>query len=140
MRLVAVRRRALKYLLHGVYTRMPSIEAPKSDINLSRISIYAGRTGRTVTSAKKSEPTVYSGAWRTSDGSVALALANISDEGWSGRLSFSAAEYDIPQPCRIYIIGSDGRRRVGVCRNRMVEADLSLGPRDVQVVEFTPLH
>ena len=140
MRLVAVRHRALKYLLHGVYTRVPPLEVPRSDISLSRISIYAGRTGSTVTSATKSEPTIYSGAWRAADGSVALALANISDEEWTCHLRFPAAEYDIPQPCRIYVIGPDGRRRGAECSGGMVEADLSLAPRDVQVVEFVPSH
>ena len=139
MKIVEVRRRALKYLLHGVYTRVPPLELPESDVNLSRISIYAGRSGSTVTSAQKSEPMVYAGAWRSADGAVALALANISDEEWNQHLSFAAADYSIPQPCRIYFISPNGRRRGPICRKGMVEVDLHLVPRDVQVVEFVPL-
>ena len=140
MRIVNVRRRAMKYLLHGVFTRVPPLEKPQKEIPLSRISIYAGRSGSTVTATSQTKSMVYAGAWKTEDGAVALAVANIDDMGWKQRLRFTASEYDVPTPCCIYLVTADGRQRLKVCRGEMVDVDLSLAPRDVRVVEFVPVN
>ena len=140
MRIVNVRRRAMKYLLHGVFTRVPPLEKPQKEIPLSRISIYAGRSGSTVTATSQTKSMVYAGAWKTEDGAVALAVANIDDMGWKQRLRFTASEYDVPTPCCIYLVTANGRQRLKVCRGEMVDVDLSLAPRDVQVVEFVPVN
>ena len=83
---------------------------------------------------------VYAGAWKTEDGAVALAVANIDDMGWKQRLRFTASEYDVSTPCCIYLVTANGRQRLKVCRGEMVDVDLSLAPRDVQVVEFVPVN
>ena len=135
-RLVNVRKRALKYLLYGVYTRAPQLDIPTRQIPLSRISIYAGRRGSTLTQDSRPEPLVYAGAWRAKDGSLALALAHIGDGEWSQRLRFRTSDYDLPAHCRISRIDERGRHRLPASSDGWVDIPLSMGPRDVQVLVF----
>ena len=138
-RIAAVRRKALKYLLYGVYTHVPDMGVlPAEEIELSKISIYAGRTGRTVSSERKRVPTLYAGGWKARDGAVAFSFANISDQPYSGSLRFSAGEYGIEGACRVYLITEKGRRRVATCPDGEVLMDLQLDPRDARVVEIVP--
>ena len=135
-RLVNVRKRALKYLLYGVYTRAPQLDIPTQEIPLSRISIYAGRRGSTLTQDTRSEPLVYAGAWRAKDGSLGLALAHIGEGGWSQHLRFRTADYDLPPRCRILVIDEQGRHKLATCRDGWADISLSMGPRDVKVLVF----
>ena len=135
-RLVNVRKRALKYLLYGVYTRAPQLDIPTQEIPLSRISIYAGRRGSTLTQDTRSEPLVYAGAWRAKDGSLGLALAHIGEGGWSQRLRFRTADYDLPPRCRILVIDEQGRHKLATCRDGWADISLRMGPRDVKVLVF----
>lgn len=138
-RIVNVRRRALKYLLHGVYTRVPaSVVSPTQEIDLSRISIYAGRTGSTVSSERRTVPTLYSGGWKAADGSLAFSLANIADEGCTVPLRFDLSDYGLQGHCRIRVVTEKGCRKIGVCKDGKVSVEVPLGPRDAQVIVFEP--
>lgn len=135
-RLVGVRRRALKYLLYGVYTRAPQLDIPTRQIPLSRISIYAGRRGSTLTQDSRPEPLVYAGAWRAKDGSLALALAHIGDGEWSQHLRFRTSDYGLSPSCRVWLIDERGRHKLPACHDGWADIPLSMGPRDVQVLVF----
>jgi hypothetical protein len=136
-RLVRVRRRALKYLLYGVYTRAPQLDIPTREITLSRISIYAGRQGSTVTQDSRPEPMVYAGAWQAKDGSLGLALANIADGEWSQRLCLDPSEYNLPPRCKVYVIDEYGSHKL-LSMNGPTDIPVSMGPRDAKVIVFEP--
>ncbi len=136
-RLVRVRRRALKYLLYGVYTRAPQLDIPTREITLSRISIYAGRQGSTVTQDSRPEPMVYAGAWQAKDGSLGLALANIADGEWSQRLRLDPSDYNLPARCKVYVIDEYGSHKL-LSMNGPTDIPVSMGPRDAKVIVFEP--
>ena len=88
--LARVRYQGLKYLLYGKFLRSPDIEFPKQELNISRLSIYAGRKGETVTTFQKSYPLIYSGTWKSDDNQIGIALASISDDPFGVNVSFES--------------------------------------------------
>ena len=137
-RIVNVRRRAMKYLLYGVYTRVPDMAVPTEEIDISRISIYAGRKGSTVSRDRKRVSSVYSGAWKSEGGMLAFALANIRNEEHFLQFSFDASDYDLPEHGRIYLISETDRKLLGKYTGGKVEVSLRMLPRDARVVEVAP--
>lgn len=49
LNLAKTRNNGLKYLLHGKFFRSPELASPEEELNLSRLSIYAGKKGNSVT-------------------------------------------------------------------------------------------
>lgn len=108
-RLVKTRANAPEYLGRGICTRCPPIAAPKADVPVSRISIYAGRWGSQVTSGVVSSPLIFSEGWKSADGGYAVALTNISDGELPVRFELDPADYGIRGRYRINLITSEGR-------------------------------
>ena len=79
IRIARLRRSAQKYLRDGVFLRPPDTGTGEATIPISRLSIYAGQH-EAVQEYAKAAPIVLSSAWQSADGSVAVALANLSDE------------------------------------------------------------
>ena len=79
-RLAETRREYSKYLLYGELERAPLIVVPYADIDISKVSIYASRDGKSAPRMRKSVPLLYSGMWKAKDGESALFIVNISDE------------------------------------------------------------
>lgn len=138
MDLSRTRYKALKYLLYGVYFRAPEIKSSIIDIDISKISIYAGREGNTVTSYKETVPTIYSGVWKASDGCVGIALANISNEKSAVEFSMKAFEYDLSKKGDIYLITATNRTYLKSYNGNDIHVELSMVPRSTCVVEFIP--
>jgi len=136
--LAKTRYRALKYLLNGVYYRSPEIKSSTINIDVSKISIYAGREGNTVTSYKATVPTLYSGVWKASDGCVGIALANISSKKSMAKFSIKAFEYDLPKKGDIYLITATNRTYLKSYNDNDIQVELSMMPRSTCVVEFIP--
>ncbi len=76
--LVQLRQAALPYLLHGTFLRPPRMNITEMEIDVSRLSIYAGQQGA-VQEYRKRVPQYLAGAWRAEGGSIAVAVANIAD-------------------------------------------------------------
>lgn len=136
MRLARVRSRAVKYLLGGTFERVPEMEVPRDTILLSKVSIYAGRSGSTVKQEKMEEPMLYSGMWKAADGDMALALVNISDASVPVSFSFAASEYGLPDSVKVTLISENGRRRLCRVRDGRISVDLPLSARTACVIEF----
>jgi hypothetical protein len=134
LRLAKVRDRATKYLLHGTFLRPPMINVPEETLDLSRLSIYAGQKGG-VTSFEGKHKTVLAGAWRASDGNVAIALANISREGRTIPLRFHPAMYQLPNSGKIFLITEKGRKKSGAWKQGELKTDIDLGSLQNCVIE-----
>lgn len=137
MRLAKVRSNALKYLLRGTFERVPQMDVPKDTILLSKVSIYAGRSGSTVKQEKMEEPMVYSGMWKAADGNMALALVNISDSTFPVSFSFDTSEYSLPDKVKVTLITEKGRKRLCRVKDGHVIINRDLAARDACVIEFS---
>jgi hypothetical protein len=136
LRLARVRSRALKYLLHGTFRRPPKLEVPEVDVDLSRLSIYAGRTGGG-TSWRERFPALLVAAWGADDGDLAIAFASIVDEPLSLSLELDPLAYGLEAGGRIYRIDESGRELIGEFSDGPVPLTFEFPPLGAWVVELS---
>jgi len=136
--LAKIRYRGLKYLLYGEFLRSPEIKFPQEDLNIYRLSIYAGRKGESVTHFHKRFPLVYAGTWKSDDNQIGIALASISDNAFPVNFSFESSEYQIPASGAIFLIDKQGRRMLTGYRDGNIEINITLPPRGLCIVEIVP--
>ena len=138
IKLAKVRYQGLKYLLHGDMLRSPEMNIPKEEIDISRLSIYAGKTGNTVTALKAEVPVIYTGTWRAEDGHVGIAVASISDDPHPLNFEAEAHEYDLPSEGNIYVIDVQGRRLLSSYSDGRIQVDTMLPSRGLWILEISP--
>ncbi|MCU0917004.1 MAG: DUF6259 domain-containing protein [Planctomycetes bacterium] len=114
--LIRLRQAALPYLLHGTFLRPPRMKIPDLEIDMSRLSIYAGQQG-TVQEYRRRVPQYAVGAWRAADGNIAVAVANIADMDQQIRFVLSRVEHGLPNEGQIYKWLAEGRTPVGRFEN-----------------------
>ena len=102
-KLTAVRQKALKYLLYGKFVRTPSFQIPEEEMDISRLSIYAGQGDERVTTSAGRFPVIYAGSWKSEDGHLGIALASISEDSFPVRFNFDASQYGLSSSGDIYI-------------------------------------
>ena len=136
MRLARVRSRATKYLLHGEFLRPPELNVPEVTSDFSRLSIYAGQRSR-LTFSQKRHPLAVAGAWRATDGDVAIALASVSDRPLPLSLSLDPAYYRLPKQARAYRIDEKGREPIGPLAADGSSLKLELPALQAWIVEFS---
>jgi hypothetical protein len=135
IRLARLRSRNRQYLQNGVFLRPPELDLPATTLPMSRLSIYAGQQG-SLTSFEGRFPRVLSGAWRASDGNVAVALVNIVSEPIIVPLVLQQKEYGIPSRGKIWRLGPAGRRSIGSFKGERVSIAVPLAAREACLVEF----
>lgn len=136
-RLVRTRQQALKYLLHGRFLRPPDLDAPRSAVDFSRVSIYAGRRGGQ-TAQQKRCPLVLAGAWQAPDQQVGIAIASIAQEPLSVRLRLDAREHSLADTSGVDCITDAGRQPLGQLTAHNPELRLELPPLAVWFLELQP--
>ena len=136
MEIVKTRYNALDYLLYGEFCRNPDLYIPRENIDISRLSIYAGRTGKTVTSFEKNVPSLYVGTWKAKNGNIAIALASISDAPVTVSFVVKPEQYGILPKGNINIITSSGKKFLDRY-TRSAHIDLELEPKGICIIELT---
>jgi len=135
--LVQLRQVALHYLLHGTFVRPPHMDIPDMEIDMSRLSIYAGQQGA-VQEYRKRVPQYLAGAWRADDGGVAVAIANMADVEHPTRFTLSREEHGLPERGRIYKRLSEGRIEIGWFENGQATVTDTLAAAGAAIYEFVP--
>lgn len=136
-RLARVRSNSLKYLLYGKYVRAQEMIVPQEELDISKLSIYAGHNEK-VTAFKKVYPTVYSSFWLTEDNMLGIALASIHDRDFPIHMKFNAEDYKLPPSGKLYVIGEKERKFIGEYTKGMVDVNYVLKPYDIRVIEVVP--
>ncbi len=137
LNLARVRNQAVKYLLYGKFMRSPVIELPEEEFGISRLSIYAGKTGNSVTAFRGTFPLLYSGTWQAENMDLGIALASISDKPVKVKFRFKSDEYELPASGKIFIIDTKGKRELTSYSNKEVNVDFILNPKDICVLEIS---
>lgn len=140
LNIARLRYKGLKYLLYGKFLRAPHIETPEEEIDISRLSIYAGRRGETVTAFKKTVPLLYSGAWQAKDSNVGIVLASISDDAIPVNFKFNISEYSHGNRGNVYIISNKGRELLTSYGDQNIYIDILLEPRGLRILEIVPAN
>jgi hypothetical protein len=153
LKLARVRAQGVKYLLYGTFLRPPAITNSPVGFAISHLSIYAGRKGK-AEAAKKTPPSktnevagpakieapveatsppLICGAWNAKDGSVGIALANITSAPQPFQMD--ARQYGFRAGDRVSLIEENGRNELGPIEANGKVA-LEVGPRDAVILEF----
>jgi len=136
LNLAKVRNNGLKYLLRGKFLNSPKIDAPKEIIDMSRVSIYAGKTGNTVTSFQKEAALLYSGTWKSDDNQLGIALASISDNPVQLDLSFNSEDYGIASSGKVNIIDANGTKFITDYENGKILINFTFQPKQICIIEI----
>ncbi|HNW56179.1 MAG TPA: DUF6259 domain-containing protein [Bacteroidales bacterium] len=135
LNLAKTRKQGLKYLLYGKFMKSPDIKSPVKEIDISRLSIYAGKTGNTVTALKGSYNMVYSGTWQSDDKQIGIALANIGDDPYRVDFTMNSNDYELADSGEINIIDADGKRHIASYADRKIHVDFPLEPKGLCIIE-----
>ena len=131
-----VRYQGLQYMLHGKFLRTPGFNIPEKEFDISRLSIYAGKMGESVTSFRGIFPLIYTGTWQSENKNIGIAVASISDDPFVVKFSFKSDEYVLPPSGSIYVIDSDERRYIGSYSKGIISVDYTLNPRGICIIEI----
>lgn len=132
-----VRDRALKYLLYGRFLRNPETNSLAEDFDISRLSIYAGKQGESVTAFRGNFHLIYAGTWQADNNDVGIALTSISDNSERLTFKFNADDYNLPRSGRISVIDKNGSRLLKEYTGNEIVFDMMLEPGEACVIEFT---
>ena len=134
-RLARLRNQTLKYLLYGTFLKPPTIDVPAIDIDMLRLSIYAGQI-EGQRSWKQSTPVVLTGAWQADNSHVGIALVNIYDKQVPLSFQLSAEDYNLRQGGHIYRIDESGRQYIGDYDNKQISVKLNLDGLQACIIEL----
>ncbi|MBN2310774.1 MAG: hypothetical protein JXR94_17505, partial [Candidatus Hydrogenedentes bacterium] len=134
IRLAKLRLEALEYLHLGTMLRPPAVPVADEEIDISRLSIYAGQKGA-LSQHRKPCPAVLASAWQASDGDVCVVVANVSDDPQRFTLALPEEAYPIPAGCTVFRIDADGKRELGAFQAD-APLDVALPPADAAIYEF----
>jgi hypothetical protein len=137
LRLAKLRSRFPEFLLRGEMLPPPKVDAPAAELEMSRLSIYAGQRGG-VREFQKRLPLVWAAAWRAPDQRVAIAVTSISDQPLTATLELDAVAMGLAGPGNVYRIGDRGRRLLGKYRANAPRLRLDLSPLDACILELKP--
>ena len=124
-------------MLYGEFCRSTDLTIPYENIKISKLSIYAGRTGETVTTFEKNVPSLYVGTWKAKNGNIAVALASISDKDIPVDFTIDPKNYNISSEGKVNMIKANGKKQIGTYSNN-IHIDMKLAPRDISIIEIVP--
>ena len=98
--LARTRMQYLDYLLYGSMERVPEMAIPTTKADISKVSIYAARDGKSAPQITKEIPLLYTGMWKSPEGRLALFIVNIGDEPQSVSFNFGTQAVSTTIPAR----------------------------------------
>lgn len=98
--LARTRMQYLDYLLYGSMERTPEMTIPTTQADISKVSIYAARDGKSAPQITKEIPLLYTGMWKSPVGKLALFIVNIGDEPQSVSFYLSTQAFSATIPAR----------------------------------------
>lgn len=135
LQLGRLRQKARAYLVHGRFLKPPKIDAPVKEIDVSRLSIYAGQRDA-LKEYRRAYPMALASAYSCKDGGVAIALASISNDTVFFAVDLDATEYPIPASGSIRVIEADKESTLGPYDGGKVNIQVELPPRTARIYEF----
>lgn len=138
LNIAKIRYQSLKYLLFGRFCRSPQMTIPEEEIKISKLSIYAGREGKSVTTYDKKVPLLYSGTWIAKDNNIGIAIASISDNPIPVDLNMNEKDYPLGAKGKVYITTIEGKRLLDSYTESYINTSFSIQPKEVCIVEIVP--
>ena len=137
LRLARIQARGREYLLRGEMLPPPVVESPTVELDMSRLSIYAGQQGG-LKEFRKRTPLVLAAAWRAPDGSVAIAVASLSDRPLSPELRLDPVPDGLGRRGKVFRLDESGRNQIGTYRGKALILKPEFTPLDACLLELKP--
>jgi hypothetical protein len=132
--LAKLRQANRRFFLDGTFLRPPALDVPAQELDVSRLSIYAGRRDN-LKEYRKTYPLVYCGAWQAKQGAVGIALASIADH--EVKVTFKPEqEWKIPNKGTISIADVSGKRLLRAYDGEIGDIQVELPPNGALLVEI----
>jgi hypothetical protein len=138
IRLAKVRNENLKYLLKGKFMRSPVFSTQDTGIDISRLSIYAGKMGESVVAFHGTYPLLYSCSWLSGKNTLGIAIASISNSNYPLNIDFKANEYGLSDKGSVFLSDHEGKTRLGSYSGGAISVKHTLKPRDICLIEIIP--
>lgn len=138
LNIAKIRYQSLKYLLYGKFCRSPQMTIPEEEIKISKLSIYAGREGKSVTTYDKKVPLLYSGIWIAKDNNIGIAMASISDNPIPVDLNMNTKDYPLAAKGKVYITTIEGKKLLTSYTAGSINTSFSIQPKEVCIIEIVP--
>lgn len=138
LNIAKVRYLSLKYLLYGKFCRSPQMTIPEEEIKISKLSIYAGREGESVTTYDKKVPLLYLGTWIAKDNNIGIAMASISDNPIPVDLNMNTKDYPLAGKGKAFITTTDGKKLLTSYTNGSINTSFYIQPKEVCIIEIVP--
>ncbi len=136
--LVRVRNNALKYLMHGVMMPDITLNVPKENLSISKLSIYAGQKEK-VTNFEKEYPTLYSTVWKSADNSLGIAVSNIAEQDYNAEISLHLNSYGIKaKNGKVNLIDESGKKVLADFKNGQIVHTVRIPANTSYVIEIEP--
>jgi hypothetical protein len=111
---------------------------PEEEIKISKLSIYAGREGKSVTTYDKKVPLLYSGIWIAKDNNIGIAMASISDNPIPVDLNMNTKDYPLAAKGKVYITTIEGKKLLTSYTAGSINTSFSIQPKEVCIIEIVP--
>lgn len=136
IRLAKLRYQTLKCLLNGTMLRPPAINTHEEQLDMSRLSIYAGQHGA-LREFQKTYPAVLASAWSAPDGDIAVVLVSITGTPQEFLISLDKGVYPLSESGNIRFLDDTGWRAGGEFKDGHVTLKGELPPFGARVYELT---
>lgn len=133
--LIKTRYQALDYLLYGDFVRCPQFPSYTEEIPICRQTIYV-KSGSRLSRTSRTVSTLYSSAWKASDGSLGIALANIADQARDFDFVLDPKQYGLPSAGEVISLNGAGAPRVTQAYNGKTSIHVHIPERSTQVLSI----
>ena len=135
VQLARLRTKLPQYFMRGTMLPAPRHDAPEIAIPMSRISIYASRTGGATELERKVQSAI-TGAWRSPAGNVAIAVASIVDDSLPLTIRIDPKKYGQVRGTRVFLTDPSGHRMLTTLKSGENLVSVPLAPRGAAVLEL----
>ncbi|MCC5929195.1 MAG: hypothetical protein JJU28_08115 [Cyclobacteriaceae bacterium] len=135
-RMAKIRSQHKQYLLYGEMLKSLDLTVPEAELDISRLSIYAGRDGQ-VTAFKRVFPLIYHGMWKRDNGNIGIALASIADTGFVFQRKLQSHDYALPASGSITVRNEQGILTENAFSDGIIDLNINIPAKAILFVEIT---
>ena len=135
MDMIKTRYQALDFMLYGDFERCPEMPGFKEEITICKQRSYL-TSGNRISVSSCIADTFYKSAWKSPDGRLGIALANIVDQPRDIEFTIDPSQYDIPAKGSISVISADRQPYLLQEYNGVTSVKLQVPARSTMILSF----
>ena len=133
--MLKTRYQALDFMLYGEFVRCPDMPGFKEEITICKQRSYL-TSGSRISVSSCIADTFYKSAWKSPDGRLGIALANIADQPRDIEFTVDPSKYDVSEKGNITIISADSQPYHLQDYNGVTSVRLQVPARSTMILSF----